>query len=611
VLVPVRPGWPARPAPSPAPVLRCGPLLRHTSTSEAVLWVELAESMDIEVRYWSLSRLRPGVPMTARAAPAKVGDSFYAWIACRFLLPNTWYQYEIYGRGLTGGWRRLWPDPRLTVITRPSVFRALPSFSLDRFRVAFGSCRLGDAASEARGVDALRVLAESLAAGWENRDALWPHQLLLMGDQVYVDDLSDPLRTELRRIDHTATRPDRASTFRQYAAVYREGWAGTPQVRWLLSVLPSAMIFDDHEIGDDWNITKEWVAAHQSTAWRRIERDGLLAYWIYQGAGNLPPSAWRTDERMRPLVPAMRRIAGDVTAQLQRLIESYQRGTRRADWGYAFDAAGVRVVLADTRTHRKLTGRRLIMDDVAWQQLVADVKQTTRRNLLLVLPSPFLTQMHLHEMLSIAGAYLDDDNTIEPWRRGPAVEFARLLLQVLPGLAHKYVQEQAVDSPDAELWASFPESFDRMLTLLEDLHDGRGTVAKNFVALLSGDVHHSFVMRGELRRTTRLARFVNITSSPFRRPDDSADKKRDIYRGKWTYDLLRLFGTPPFVADQRRRCRWYPLSKDGQYHAVQPLDDWAFWGSFVGWIEFTGSRVRFGLDKADHSGMSPLLAAGP
>ena len=46
--------------------------------------------------------------------------------------------------------------------------------------------------------------------------------------------------------------------FEEYTWLYHEAWL--PEVeRWVLSVVPSAMIFDDHDMIDDWNTSPSWV----------------------------------------------------------------------------------------------------------------------------------------------------------------------------------------------------------------------------------------------------------------------------------------------------------------------------------------------------------------
>lgn len=65
--------------------------------------------------------------------------------------------------------------------------------------------------------------------------------------------------------------------------------ASLPRVRRLLANIPSYMIFDDHDLTDDWNISFEW----RQDVWnaplgRHVIANGLSAYWAFQGWGNNP-----------------------------------------------------------------------------------------------------------------------------------------------------------------------------------------------------------------------------------------------------------------------------------------------------------------------------------
>jgi hypothetical protein len=50
------------------------------------------------------------------------------------------------------------------------------------------------------------------------------------------------------------------------------------------------MIFDDHDIRDDWNASLSWKKKMEPTSWwhERIVA-GLASYWVYQHLGNLSP----------------------------------------------------------------------------------------------------------------------------------------------------------------------------------------------------------------------------------------------------------------------------------------------------------------------------------
>ena len=83
--------------------------------------------------------------------------------------------------------------------------------------------------------------------------------LLLLGDQIYADQpspaLEEPSHAEsgLRMCP-----PDELADFTEYALAYHEAWR-EPAIRWLLSTVPTAMVFDDHEIHAEWRISQGWM----------------------------------------------------------------------------------------------------------------------------------------------------------------------------------------------------------------------------------------------------------------------------------------------------------------------------------------------------------------
>ena len=135
---------------------------------------------------------------------------------------------------------------------------------------AFGSCRVAhpdeppwtltkDEDPRGREHDALRTLAMKMRAQ-DVED--WPHLLLLLGDQVYADEV--PVSTAefiAARRDPSVPPGYEVADFEEYCRLYRDSWS-EPAVRWLLSTVPTAMIFDDHDVHDDWNTSKDWVRRH-------------------------------------------------------------------------------------------------------------------------------------------------------------------------------------------------------------------------------------------------------------------------------------------------------------------------------------------------------------
>jgi hypothetical protein len=63
------------------------------------------------------------------------------------------------------------------------------------------------------------------------------------------------------------------------------------QVRRLLANIPTYMIFDDHDITDDWNLSESWRnRVWEAPLGRHVISNGLAAYWLFQGWGNDPVS---------------------------------------------------------------------------------------------------------------------------------------------------------------------------------------------------------------------------------------------------------------------------------------------------------------------------------
>ena len=114
--------------------------------------------------------------------------------------------------------------------------------------------------------------------------------MILLGDQVYADEVSPDVREFIRsRRDPEVPPGETVADFEEYTRLYWESW-GEPYMRWLLSTVPSSMIFDDHDVHDDWNTSKTWVTDIRAQGWwdDRIV-GGFMSYWIYQHLGNLSP----------------------------------------------------------------------------------------------------------------------------------------------------------------------------------------------------------------------------------------------------------------------------------------------------------------------------------
>ena len=168
------------------------------------------------------------------------------------------------------------------------------------------------------------------------------------------------------RAGATSSEPpgEEIADFEEYTRLYWEAW-GEPVIRWLLSTVPTAMIFDDHDVHDDWNISDSWVRgrARACRGGRSASRGAFMSYWVYQHLGNLAPDELHEDEMYDTVCNG----EGDRGAELRRFALKADRETEGARWSYSRDYGGVRVVVLDSRAGRVLDdGNRSMLDEDEW-----------------------------------------------------------------------------------------------------------------------------------------------------------------------------------------------------------------------------------------------------
>ena len=241
-------------------------------------------------------------------------------------------------------------------------------------RLVFGSCRVGApqrppytlAPSEdpkGLGVDALWAYSRRLQSG----EAAWPDGLLLLGDQVYADEVPPETAAFIEARRDTAEPPGEAvADFEEYTQLFRESWSD-PDIRWLLATVPSTMIFDDHEVSDDWNISEAWVEEMRALPWwdERIT-SAFMAYWLYQHLGNLSPPEL-AEEAM------FAQVQGDEDAgeRLRTFARMCDRESAASRWAYYRDFGRSRLLVIDSRAARVLAdGHRDMVDADEWDWIV-------------------------------------------------------------------------------------------------------------------------------------------------------------------------------------------------------------------------------------------------
>ena len=582
-----------------SPRIVCGPFVRYVSHNSAVIWMEMNRTCEVTV---ILSRLRrPERRINAKTF--RVGLRFYVMVPIEKLLPSTWYEYQINAQTTDSTITAVWPVRSRSGPLPYSTFQTFPRGQGTNLRIAYLSCRAVQTEIEDKEIkkiteaDALKVYALRILADYNHRQLRWPHLIVMMGDQVYADMLSPYMRKLISASHKAQGLPEEVSevvlTFEEHAILYNDSWSDE-DVCWLLSCIPSLMIFDDHEVIDDWNTSKEWLKKKQSQDWwfSKFEAD-LTAYWIYQGAGNLSPSEWRSDERMVALIPPTYSHNRDVTPKLHSLFSRYATGAKKIRWSYVRDIGSTRIIVADNRARRDVINRKM-MDDEEWNWFADSVRRSTLPNLLIVFSLPFLLPEGIHELESSS-----ESSTQFPWNLDPLTNLIEAGTEVIfdTDIRH-YIKERI----DLEQWSAFSKSFNAMLDLLEEVMVGPHT-PKRLLAILSGDVHFSYNMKGRLLKAP-LHPIYQFVSSPAM--NKLSSRKEQIVRlissplGATMIEVGRIIAAahglaaflPPGLqsAAQKTRLKWDPLNK-GQ--------DWPLFGNFVATLVLYPGLMQCTYERAD------------
>jgi hypothetical protein len=469
--------------------LLLGPLLRHVGTTDATVWVETDGPCEVSIlgfteRTWT------------------VAGHHYAMVSITGLPSGVATEYRVELDG-----EQVWP-----LAGSPWPASRIRTFIHDEpTRIAFGSCRYASAKallSDKRfDADALDGYAHQIAAQSED---LWPNALVMLGDQVYADETSPATQQRMReRRDITTGAREQVADFEEYTWLYHESW-GDEDVRWLLSTIPTSMIFDDHDVRDDWNTSALWRRDMNDQSWWHERITGALSsYWVYQHLGNLSVTELADNE----LYQQVRALGGDAAELLREFAVAADReadGAKGARWSYRRDFGSVRLLVIDSRCGRILDeGRRSMLSDAEFdwigEQLDGDYE-----HLLIGTSLPWLLPRAFHDIEAWTEQLCDG-------RRGPRLAA---------------ISEKIRRAADLEHWAAFQESFERLASMIGAVARGEHTTgaAPATVCVLSGDVHHAYVARAEYSGVQSAV--YQLTCSPLHNHVPGPMKL--AFRGAWS-----------------------------------------------------------------------------
>jgi hypothetical protein len=279
-------------------------------------------------------------------------------------------------------------------------------------------------------------------------EALWPANLPVLTD-------ADPGEVQLQ-IGGEANPQLDAETWDNESSRLALFRGALPLVRRALANIPTLMIWDDHEVTDDWNLDYNWCrGVYTRNQGARVVTNGMLAYLLFQHWGNEPErfvqagtpeqqalaaATWNNgthpavnDANLPSLlgvpstatIPASFPTNGITLRQLTDPTSLRYDFTLDPDDGYplrlvALDGRSARFFAEDDKPPARIGPATM---DVMWPAPVGNAADTPT---LLITPAPVLGLHVLEHMIQPAYALTDKGETaadFEPWSAyGPAFE---------------------------------------------------------------------------------------------------------------------------------------------------------------------------------------------
>jgi hypothetical protein len=319
------------------------------------------------------------------------------------------------------------------------------------------------------------------------------------------------------------------------------------------------MIFDDHDVHDDWNTSAAWRREYRAKPWWPARITGAyMSYWVYQHLGNLSPEELAKNELWRQV-----QEPGDAAAVLSDYAVRADQRPEDIQWSFRRTFGGVRVVVIDSRSARVLEeGTRLMVGEAEWQWVTESVSGGWDHEVLAA-SLPLLLPHGIH--------------ALEAWNEAVCggawgKRFAR-------------AGERLRRAVDLEHWAAFGKSFAEFERLLTELATGAHGRPPASVTVISGDIHHSYLAAVDFPAGTNSRSAVyqavcspihNVLPRSFRRGQQLTTSRAGELAGR---TLARLAGV------RKPRIRWR-ITRGPWFH------------NMLSALEFDGRKARIRLDRA-------------
>ena len=241
---------------------------------------------------------------------------------------------------------------------------------------------------------------------------------------------------------------------------------GLKEVEKLFANVSTLMMFDDHDVTDDWNLTAGWEQAiNNNPSSKRIINNGLISYWLFQGMGN--DALTKTSVLVTPFKESL------AAKNIWELKAFDKQLNDFNDWHYELTTTP-KVVVLDTRTHRWRNEKNFnepsgLLD---WKRLTELEESLLSHNQVIII--------------------------------SPAPVFGVKSIEAIQALFNMCGQPLMVD---VENWMAHEGSAKKLLDTF------RRTDTPNETLILSGDVHYSFCFSVQKRFGDHPNRIWQLTAS--------------------------------------------------------------------------------------------------
>ncbi|WP_404343093.1 metallophosphatase [Pseudoalteromonas mariniglutinosa] len=259
---------------------------------------------------------------------------------------------------------------------------------------------------------------------------------------------------------------DKQALFNKEKTILSDFAIGLYSVQRLFANVSTLMMFDDHDVTDDWNLTAAWEQAiYQHPVSKRIVNNGLISYWLMQGIGN--------DAGQKTLALLADFKASLTENNVWQLNAFDKQIVAFNDWHYELNTTP-KVVVLDTRTHRWRNEQNFnepsgLLD---WERLT-DLEE----------------RLLSHEQVIIVS---------------PAPVFGVKSIEAIQAMFNMCGQPLMVD---VENWMAHEGSAKKLLDIFRREDTPKETL------ILSGDVHYSFCFSVQKRFGKHPNRIWQLTAS--------------------------------------------------------------------------------------------------